>query len=370
MIRKIGTYKIIKEISEGGMAVVYLATHKSTGKMVAIKLLKERLIDKEKIAQRFSQEGLLKLDHPHIVKVHSVGSHNSTPYIVMDYVEGTDLEEFIKKRGKLSLDKALNIFNQILSALSYVHKKGIIHRDIKPKNILINKDGVAKLTDFGIAKSLYSHIKTSTGGYLGAPAYSSPEQMDGKKVDARSDIYSLGITLYEMLAGRVPFSSTSFDVIVKEKFSDSMVPITKYRSDIPDYIIFIIKKCAAKNPENRYKSVNEIYRETGRQREIDETIVKAQSVKNIDKKYERAFKRVKRIKGFYKHLIIYICINLALIIINITTSPRVLWFYWLLILWGIGLFFHGMSVFVFSKFYKKKWEEKKIEEIMKKMYKD
>ena len=258
MIQKIGSYNIIKKIASGGMATIYLASHKDTKVKAAIKLLKEELQDKEKITDRFTQEGLLKLNHPNIVKVLAVGTHSNTPYIVMDYIEGSDLEEVIKSKGRLPVKKALNIFTQILQALSYVHKKGIIHRDIKPKNILIDKDGNVKLTDFGIAKSLYSHIKTATGGYLGAPAYSSPEQMDGKEVDIRSDIYSLGITLYEMLAGRVPFSSTSFDVIVKEKFSDSMIPITKHRSDIPDYIKSIINKCVSKLPRNRFRNVKEI----------------------------------------------------------------------------------------------------------------
>ena len=200
------------------MATVYLASHKDTGIQVAMKLLKEELQDKEKITDRFTQEGLLKLDHPNIVKVLVVGTHNNTPYIVMDYIEGSDLEEVIKRNGRLPVDKALNIFKQILSALSYVHSKGIIHRDIKPKNILIDKNGSVKLTDFGIAKTLYSNVKTSTGSYLGAPAYSSPEQMDGRKVDSRSDIYSLGITLYEMLAGKGPYSSSSIEQILKEKF--------------------------------------------------------------------------------------------------------------------------------------------------------
>ena len=257
MINKIGPYNITSKISSGGMATVYLATHKATGAKVAIKLLKEELAEKEKILDRFKQEGLLKLSHKNIVGILDIGTYKNTPYIVMEYIDGYDLEELIEK-GRLSLPKAIDIFTQILSSLSYVHSKGIIHRDIKPKNILIDKEGTVKLTDFGIAKSLYSHIKTSTGGYLGAPAYSSPEQMDGKPVDIRSDIYSLGITLYEMLSGKVPYSSTSFDVIIKEKFSNQIVPITRYRKDLPPYIISIINKCIAKLSEDRFKSVEEL----------------------------------------------------------------------------------------------------------------
>jgi len=258
---QIGPYNIIKKIDSGGMATVYLASHRDTGARVAIKLLRGDLLDKERIVDRFRQEGLLNLSHPNIVKILGVDIYKGRPYIVMEYVEGTDLEELIKKKGKLPISQTTGIFTQILSALSYVHARGIIHRDIKPKNILIDSSGVAKLTDFGIAKSLYSHIKTSTGGYLGAPAYSSPEQMDGKKLDQRSDIYSLGITLYEMLAGRLPYSSTSIDVIIKEKFRGEVVPVERYRKDIPQNIVSIIARSTSKSPQDRYRSVDEIIKD-------------------------------------------------------------------------------------------------------------
>ena len=290
MIQKIGPYNIISKIASGGMATVYLATHKDSNVKVAIKLLKEELQDKEKITDRFTQEGLLKLNHPNIVKVLAVGTHSNTPYIVMDYIEGSDLEEVIKKQERLSIEKALKIFTQILQALSYVHSKGIIHRDIKPKNILIDKDGNVKLTDFGIAKSLYSHIKTATGGYLGAPAYSSPEQMDGKEVDIRSDIYSLGITLYEMLAGKVPFSSDSMPKLIKEKFSGKYAPITSYRRGIPDYLIHIIEKSIDPDFENRFKKVSAIENILNNKSYPKDTLVKKGS---IEKKEPKKVPRLK-----------------------------------------------------------------------------
>ena len=240
------------------MVAVYHAIHKDTGIKVAIKILKEDLLGKEQIVERFKQEGLLKLAHPNIVKIVSVGSYDGRPYIIMEYIEGSDLDDLIKINRKLSVNKALSIFVKILSALSYVHKYGIIHRDIKPKNILIDKKGTVKLTDFGIAKSSVSHIKTSTGSYLGAPAYSSPEQIDGKPLDARTDIYSLGITLYEMLAGVTPFSSDSIEKTYKEKFIGIHVPITRYRRGLPEKIISLIEKCIAKNPNDRFRSVDEI----------------------------------------------------------------------------------------------------------------
>ena len=258
MINKIGSYKLIKRIASGGMADVYLAYHKDTGLKVAIKLLKEDLLGKEQIVERFSQEGLLKLTHPNIVKIFSVGSYDGRPYIIMEYIEGSDLDDLIKINRRLSVNKALSIFVKILSALSYVHKYGIIHRDIKPKNILIDRKGAVKLTDFGIAKSSVSHIKTSTGSYLGAPAYSSPEQIDGKPLDGRTDIYSLGVTLYEMLAGVTPFSSDSIEKTYKEKFIGIHVPITRYRRGLSEKIIDLIEKCIAKNPNDRFRSVDEI----------------------------------------------------------------------------------------------------------------
>jgi serine/threonine protein kinase/rhodanese-related sulfurtransferase len=321
MINKIGAYRIIKEISEGGMAVVYLAVHKATSKKVAIKLLKERLITKEKIAQRFAQEGLLKLDDPNIVKIHSVGTHKNTPYIIMDYIEGIDLEEFIKKRGKLSFDKAMEIFTQILSALSYVHKKGIIHRDIKPKNILIDKNDNPYLTDFGIAKSLYSHIKTSTGGYLGAPAYSSPEQMDGKQVDERSDIYSLGITLYQMLTGRIPYSSSSIEIIIKEKFLNQIIPIEKRRKNIPSYIVSVINKCISKNPSNRFSSVEEITKFIKSEYYGKETIIKPTGSKE-PKKTQKGLSQFKRPIIIFSSIAAVITIMIISISLGIKNNTR------------------------------------------------
>ena len=258
MQKQISHYNILSKLASGGMANVFLALDTNTGTNVAIKILKEEVSDKEKILERFSQEGLLNLEHPSIVKILDAGVNENTPYIVMEYVEGSDLEELIKTKGRLPLGEALSVFGQLLSALAYVHNKGIIHRDIKPKNILIDKSGKVKLTDFGIAKSLSSHVKTSTGGYLGAPAYSSPEQMDGLTVDNRSDIYSLGITLYEMLSGVTPFSSTSIPSLIKEKFSGKYRLVSSYRQDVPPYVISVISKCIAVNPKDRFGSVTEI----------------------------------------------------------------------------------------------------------------
>jgi len=258
MLNNIGPYKILREISSGGMASVYLAQNIKNNQYVAIKILHERLLSKEKIYKRFTQEGLLNLNHKNIVKVFDIGVSNTGPYLVMEYVDGIDLEEYIKRSGKLEIQKVLNIFYQLLSALTYVHRIGIIHRDIKPKNILIDKNGVVKLTDFGIAKLIYSHIETSTGGYLGAPAYSSPEQMNGEDVDNRSDIYSLGVTLYQMLAGVSPFANDSLLNLIKRKFEKRYEPITKYRNDIPYNLISIINRCIEVNPKDRPKSVNEI----------------------------------------------------------------------------------------------------------------
>jgi Serine/threonine protein kinase len=255
MQKQISHYQILSKIASGGMANVFLAMDTSTSAKVAIKILKEEVSDKEKILERFAQEGLLNLDHPNIVKILDAGVNKNTPYIVMEYIDGEDLEDLIKGKGKLPVNEALAIFGQLLSALAYVHNRGIIHRDIKPKNILIDKSEKVKLTDFGIAKSISSHVKTATGGYLGAPAYSSPEQMDGLSVDSRADIYSLGITLYEMLSGVTPFSSTSIPTLIKEKFSGKYRHISSYREDVPPHVIFVISKCIAVSPKDRFGSV-------------------------------------------------------------------------------------------------------------------
>ena len=189
MDKQISHYKILSKIASGGMAIVYLALDTRTNTKVAIKLLKEEISGREKTLERFTQEGLFNLNHPNIVKILDAGLNDDIPFIAMEYIEGRDLENLIRTKKKLSVNESLSIFGNLLSALAYVHSKGMVHRDIKPKNILIDKSGKVKLTDFGIAKSLYSHVKTSTGGYLGAPAYSSPEQLDGQTVDNRTDIY-------------------------------------------------------------------------------------------------------------------------------------------------------------------------------------
>jgi len=258
MDNQISHYQLLSKIAAGGMANVFLALDTITNTKVAIKILKEEVSAKEKILERFTQEGLLNLNHPNIVKILDAGVHENTPYIVMEYIEGQDLEALIKDKIRLSVPEALSIFSQLLSALLYVHSFGIIHRDLKPKNILIDKSGNVKLTDFGIAKSLNSHVKTSTGGYLGAPAYSSPEQMDGLTLDARSDIYSLGITFYEMLVGVTPFSSNSIPSLIKEKFTGKYRKIGTYRADVPPHIISVIDKCIAVNPKDRFGSISEI----------------------------------------------------------------------------------------------------------------
>jgi len=281
MDKIISHYQILSKIATGGMAVIYLALDTETDTKVAIKILKEEVSGKEKVLERFTQEGLLNLDHPNIVKILDAGVHDNTPYIVMEYIEGSDLEDLIKNRHTLPVDEALTIFSQLLSALAYVHGFGIIHRDIKPKNILIDKLGNVKLTDFGIAKSLYSHVKTSTGGYLGAPAYSSPEQMDGLALDARSDIYSLGITLYEMLLGVTPFSSTSIPNLIKEKFTGRYRKIGTYRSDVDPYIISVIEKCIAVSPKDRFGSVAEIINALSRSNASD-TYIKEAAPKKIN----------------------------------------------------------------------------------------
>ncbi len=317
MDKYIDNYQILSKIASGGMANVYLALDTTTNSKVAIKVLKEEVSDKEKILERFSQEGLLNLNHPNIVKILDAGIHENTPYIVMEYIDGWDLETLIKNKGKLSVNETLYIFGQLLSALAYVHNKGITHRDIKPKNILIDKSGNVKLTDFGIAKSLYSHIKTSTGGYIGAPAYSSPEQMDGKEVDARSDIYSMGITLYEMLAGHIPYSSSSIDVIVKEKFSESLIPLSRYRTDIPLFLVSIITKCMSKNPINRFSSTSQIF-DILNKNKPGETIVKNLShITKPKNKFAIAFGIVVPI------LIIIIFIFIAKLNVKTTTTETI-----------------------------------------------
>ena len=257
----LGAYRIISQIGQGGMATVYKAYQASMDRNVAVKVLPSQLADSKEFIQRFQQEAhiIARLEHAHILPVFDYGESNGITYFVMRYLDAGTLKDKMESGRPLSLNEIDRLFTQLADALSYAHSMGVIHRDLKPSNALIDAQGNLFLTDFGIAKILEgaSPRLTQTDAIMGTPAYISPEQAQAQKVDQRSDIYSLGIILYEMVTGRVPFTAdTPLAVILKHVSNPLPLPST-IKPDIPEAIEQVILKALAKNPDDRFATVAE-----------------------------------------------------------------------------------------------------------------
>ena len=254
-------YEIIKLIGEGGMANVYLAYDTILERNVAVKVLRGDLADDEKFVRRFQREALSasSLTHPNIVEMYDVGEDNGNFYIVMEYIDGKTLKQLIKKRGHLTVSEAIDIMIQLTDGLSTAHNSYIIHRDIKPQNIMILEDGLVKITDFGIAMAINAADLTQTNSVMGSVHYLPPEQAAGKGSTIKSDIYSLGILFYEMLSGTMPFRGETAVEIALKHIKDPMPSIRKVNNKVPQSVENIILKCTAKNPKNRYNNVNELH---------------------------------------------------------------------------------------------------------------
>lgn len=254
-------YEIIKMIGEGGMANVYLANDNILERKVAIKVLRGDLSNDEKFIRRFKREALSvsNLSHPNIVEVYDVGEEDGNYYIVMEYIEGKTLKQLLQKRGALTLPEVIDIMSQLTDGLSHAHEAYIIHRDIKPQNIMIEDNGLVKITDFGIAMALNSTQLTQTNSVMGSVHYLPPEQANGKGSTIKSDIYSLGILMYELLAGSVPFKGDTAVEIALKHMKEKMPSIRKQNPTIPQSVENIVLKATAKNPKNRYDSVREMY---------------------------------------------------------------------------------------------------------------
>lgn len=254
-------YQIIKSIGEGGMANVYLAYDTILERNVAVKVLRGDLANDEKFVRRFQREALQasSLSHPNIVEVYDVGEDNDEYYIVMEYVEGKHLKGLLKKRGKLTIPEVVDIMIQVTSGLTVAHDSYIIHRDIKPQNIMILDNGLVKLTDFGIALAMNSTQLTQTNSVMGSVHYLPPEGASGKGATLQSDIYSLGILMYELLTGKLPFRGETAVEIALKQLKEPMPSIRKEIPDIPQSIENIILRATAKNPKNRYADAREMH---------------------------------------------------------------------------------------------------------------
>jgi len=254
-----GRYKIIKKIGAGGMANVYLATDLILEREVAVKMMSLDFQEDKDSLRRFQREALstTELTHPNIVNIYDVGEGDQ-PYIVMEHVDGMDLKQYIRENHPIPYQKAIDIMEQILNGIAYAHKNDVIHRDIKPHNILIDKDGNIKITDFGIAVALSQNSITQTNSLLGSVQYISPEQARGNVVTKQSDIYSLGIVLYELLTGTVPFEGESAVSIALKHFQTPIPSLREFDSRLPQPLENVVLKATAKEPRHRYATVDEM----------------------------------------------------------------------------------------------------------------
>ncbi|MBO3444185.1 Stk1 family PASTA domain-containing Ser/Thr kinase [Clostridium sp. CCUG 7971] len=254
-------YEIIRKIGDGGMAFVYEAKDRLLNRTVAVKVLRPEFVDDEEFLGKFKREAeaVASLSHPNIVNVYDVGEDGKVHYIVMEFIDGQNLKEIIKNEGTLDEYTALDITKQIAMALSAAHKKGIIHRDIKPHNILISNEGrIVKVADFGIAKAVSNSTMTNIGSIIGSVHYFSPEQAKGKFVSNNADLYSLGIVLYEMLIGKVPFRGDSPISIALQHINEEIEFTPDEKVNIPQSVRTIIKKLTEKSSSDRYQSAEEL----------------------------------------------------------------------------------------------------------------
>ena len=270
-------YEIIKTIGEGGMANVYLANDTILDRKVAIKVLRGDLSNDEKFIRRFKREALSvsNLSHQNIVEVYDVGEEDGNYYIVMEYIEGKTLKQLLQKRGALTLNEVIDIMTQLTDGLAHAHEAYIIHRDIKPQNIMIEDNGLVKITDFGIAMALNSTQLTQTNSVMGSVHYLPPEQANGKGSTVKSDIYSLGILMYELLTGSVPFKGDTAVEIALKHMKEKIPSIRKQNPTKPQSVENIVLKATAKNPKNRYDNVRDMYKDlqTALQRDNEKRLV-------------------------------------------------------------------------------------------------
>jgi tRNA A-37 threonylcarbamoyl transferase component Bud32 len=255
-------YKVETTLGEGGMARVYRGTDEVLHRTVAIKVLADRYAEDDNFVTRFRREAqaAAALSHPNVVAVFDTGDDDAAHYIVMEYVEGQTLSEVLKRGGPLDADRASAIAEDVATALQAAHERGLVHRDVKPGNVMVDSEGRVKVMDFGIARAAANDTLTQTGTVLGTAAYLSPEQARGDSVDARSDIYSLGCVLFEMVAGRPPFTGDSPVSLAFRHVNEDPQPPSVYRPGVPPQLEAVIMRALEKDPDRRYRSAEELRR--------------------------------------------------------------------------------------------------------------
>ncbi|MBI5889178.1 MAG: serine/threonine protein kinase [Nitrosomonadales bacterium] len=262
MISHLGRYEIVGELGQGAMGVVYKATDPLIDRIVAIKTITLSLAmeEREEYEARFYQEAKAagRLSHPNIVTIYDVGRCGDIAYIAMEFLQGRELRDMLNDEKLLPVDQVIDIVAQVAQGLAYAHEHGIIHRDIKPSNIMVGRDGHVKITDFGIARMASAAVRTQTGMVLGSPKYMSPEQVMGKLTDQRSDVFSLGVMLYEMLTGNPPFLGENVNAIMYQTLNAIPQPPSSLNVAVPDMLNFIVAKALAKDVEHRYQNAGDL----------------------------------------------------------------------------------------------------------------
>ena len=265
MISQLGRYEMISELGQGAMGVVYKARDPLIDRVVAIKTINLGLAleEKEEYEGRFYQEARAagRLNHPNIVTIYDVGKSGNIAYIAMEFLQGNELRDLLREERNLPVEQIVDIVAQVAEGLAYAHQHGIVHRDIKPSNIMLIRDGRIKITDFGIARMASSAVHTQTGMVLGSPKYMSPEQVLGKEIDRRSDIFSLGVMLYEMLTGGSPFVGENVNAIMYQTLNLVPPPPSTLNASVPDMLNFIVAKALAKGVEDRYQNALDLARD-------------------------------------------------------------------------------------------------------------
>lgn len=266
MKKKFGHYEVVSELGRGGMGVVYKAWEPSLNRHVAIKVLGEHLLGDEALAERFTREAkaMAAINHPNVIQVYFIGMEGNQPYFAMEFIEGVSLDDILRGNKAVSVPHAKEILRQSCVGLAVAHKAGLVHRDIKPANLMVCNDGTVKVVDFGIAQTReYGDKLTNTGEFVGTPGYLSPEVCTGKEVDARSDIFALGIVFYEMLAGKVPFENESPLGLMLEVVQSNIPDIREINKKVDRKTSYVLHKMIAKNPEERFQNCDEIVRQLG-----------------------------------------------------------------------------------------------------------
>jgi serine/threonine protein kinase len=276
----LGEYDIYGELGRGGMAAVYLALDLALNRKVAIKTMLPELMTREGMVPRFKREAQTAagLSHPHIIQIFTVKDAKTLVYFVMKFIEGRSLESIILEKGQVPLEMAQIILGQVASALAYAHRKGVVHRDIKPANIMIDEDGWAIVTDFGIAKVQEAQNLTATGTAIGTPHYMSPEQFHNKAITGASDQYSLGVVAYEILLGKKPFDGATYAEIITQHLFEPVPDLRSARPEIPEHVAIAVKRMLSKDPAERFPDLDAAAAELGTPPKKDGDMVRTQMV--------------------------------------------------------------------------------------------